>query len=104
MGFRLAMQFMKLRRHTIIMRVHAGFTLIELLEAIVAIALATWLADIVSSHFEGTWHTVAFWIVRIACSVVFFLCLLCGFGYLFHYLDRRRIPKTTDENHPQYPA
>lgn len=61
----------------------AGYTIIEIIEFIIAIILARWLADNLSSHFEGTWHTVVFWIVAIVGNLVFFLCLLFAFGYLF---------------------
>jgi amino acid permease len=60
----------------------AGCTLIELLEMIGAIGLAALLADKLSSHFDGVWHTIVLWIVRIIGTLIFFLCFLFGFAYL----------------------
>jgi hypothetical protein len=77
-------------------RSNAGYTLIELLEAIAAIALGAWLADVVSGHFDGTWRTVVLWTIRTVGSGIFFLCFLFAFGYLFDYLERRALPKTPD--------
>ena len=87
---------MMIRQHTSTRRCVAGYTLIELLEGIAAIALGAWLADTVSSHFDGTWRTIVLWTIRTVGSGIFFLCFLYGFGYLFDYLERRKIPKTPD--------
>ena len=87
---------MTTRQYTSTRKCNAGYTLIELLEVIAAIALGAWLADKVSSHFDGTWRTVVLWTIRTVGSGVFFLCFLYGFGCLFDYLERRKIPKTSD--------
>jgi hypothetical protein len=79
-------------------RQDAGFTVIELLEGIAAFALGGWLAEKLSSHFEGFWHTAVLWSVRTVGSGVIFLLLLYGFGYFFSYLDRRKTPKPPETN------
>jgi hypothetical protein len=79
-------------------RQDAGFTVIELLEGTAAIALACWLAEKLSSYYEGFWHTAVLWTVRTVGSVAIFLVLLYGFGYLFDYLSRRKTPKPPETN------
>jgi hypothetical protein len=76
----------------------AGYTVIELFEAIAAIALGGLLADKLSSHFHGFWHTTILWTVRTAGSGVIFIIFLYGFGYLFGYLGRRKTPKPAEPN------
>ena len=80
------------------LRQDAGFTLIELLEGIAAIALGSWLAEKLSSHFEGFWHAAVLWTVLTIGSGMIFLLLLYGFGYLFSYLCRRKTPKPPEAN------
>ena len=84
------------RQQTGIRTCSAAYTLIEVLEAVAAIALGVWLADAVSSHFDGAWREFVLWTIRIAGSGIIFLFFLFGFGYLFDCLQRRKPPKATD--------
>jgi len=69
----------------------AGYTIFEVLEMVAAISLAAWLAESVSNHFEGVWHTVVYWTIAIIGTLVFFICFLFAFSYL---LARRRKSST----------
>lgn len=59
-------------------------------DALAAVALGMWLADVASSPFEGVARTVVLWSVRTVGSGILFVCFLFGFGYLFDRLERRK--------------
>jgi Kef-type K+ transport system membrane component KefB len=75
-----------------------GFTVIEVLEGVAACFLAFWLAEKLSSYCEDFWRTSVLWTVTTVGSVAIFFILLYGFGYLFHYLSRRKKPKPPETN------
>ena len=82
--------FVTLRHFKTVEKRDAGYTLIELMELIAAIASGAFVADKVARHFQGIWHTIVYWSIATVGSGIFFLFFLYSFGYLFHFLDRRK--------------
>jgi hypothetical protein len=76
-------------------------TFIELLYFIAAAALSCWLADILSSHFVGAWHTVILYSVRIIGTLVLGLSLVVLSGYIRYYHRRKLTKPPHDDDKPK---
>jgi hypothetical protein len=79
-------------------------TAIELLTALAAIALGGWLASIVGSHFEGTWHAIVFWTIATVGSGIFFCAFYKSLITFFAFLKRRKIQKASNGKDPRNAA
>jgi hypothetical protein len=84
-------------RHQKQRRESGQVTLIEFLYFVAGAVLSFWIADILSSHFAGAWHTFILYSVRIIGTLVFGLSLTILSGYIRYY-HRRKIAKPPQDD------